>query len=105
VEEFREVHTQLYNSSGTKKAMENFKHELSADIGRDSLAEASKMTGEVLKEAACRMKPNKGDVSTSYTSDALLNAPDGFVHLFASFTFFRSWLVHGTVTLPLLACA
>jgi hypothetical protein len=35
----------------------------------------------------------------------MLNAPDGFFHLLASFTFFRSWLVHGTVTLPLLACA
>ena len=56
-----------------------------------------------MKEAACRMKPSKSDVSASYTSDALLNAPDRFFELLAPV--FRSWLVHGTVTLSLLACA
>lgn len=49
------------------------------------------------------MKPKKGDVSESYTSDAILNAPDILFDLLASV--FRSWLIHGTVTLSLLACA
>ena len=34
---------------------------------------------------------------------AILNAPDTFFDLLAPV--FRSWLVHGTVTLSLLACA
>ena len=49
------------------------------------------------------MKPSKGDVSGSYTSDAFLNAPDSFFDLLAPV--FRSWLIHGTVTMSLLACA
>ena len=56
-----------------------------------------------MKQAACKIKPNKGDVSESYTSDAILNAPDVLFELLAGV--FRSWLVHGTVTLSLLACA
>ena len=103
VEEFRQVYSHLYNSSGTQEAMEVLKDELGAEIGRDSIAEANKITGAIVKEAACRMKPSKGDVSGSYTSDALLNAPDKFFELIAPV--FKSWLVHGTVTLSLLACA
>ena len=48
------------------------------------------------------MKAGKCDVSGSYTSDTLLNAPDVlFDHLAA---IFRSFLVHGTVSIQLLSC-
>ena len=49
------------------------------------------------------MKPSKSDVSSSYTSDAILNAPDVFFDYLA--LVYRSWLIHGTVTLSLLSCA
>ena len=49
------------------------------------------------------MKPGKADVSMSYTSDAILNAPDYFFDLLAMV--FCSWMVHGSVTMSLLACA
>ena len=65
--------------------------------------DANRITGKAVKEAAARMKAKKSDVSGSYTSDAILNAPDNFFDLLAPV--FRSWLVHGTVTLSLLACA
>ena len=39
----------------------------------------------------------------SYTSDAILYAPDCFFELLSQI--FRSWLLHGTVTKSLLACA
>ena len=42
-------------------------------------------------------------ISESYTSDAILNAPDIFFQYMAQV--FRSWLIHGTVSLNLLACA
>ena len=49
------------------------------------------------------MKSGKGDVSNGYTSDAILNAPD---ILFDQLSLvYRSWLVHGTVSKNLLACA
>ena len=49
------------------------------------------------------MKPDKSDVSGSFSTNAILNAPDSFFDLLAPV--YRSWLVHGTVTLSLLACA
>ena len=49
------------------------------------------------------MLPGKTDVTEAYTSDVLLNAPDIlFDHLAAVF---RSYLVHGTVSLQILSCA
>ena len=52
---------------------------------------------------ACKMKPAKSDVSGAFCSDVLLHAPDSvFDHLALVY---RSWLVHGTVTPSLLACA
>ena len=62
-----------------------------------------KLTCKIVKKAACKMKSAKADVSEAFTSDALLNAPDSFFDMVASI--YRSWLVHGTVTLSLLACA
>ena len=61
------------------------------------------MTGQAVKEAACRMKSNKSDISGSYTSEAILNAPDIFFDHLAKV--YRSWLVHGTVTMSLLYCS
>ena len=49
------------------------------------------------------MKKGKSDVSDGYTTDAFLNDPDELSdHLAAVY---RSWLIHGTVTTHLLACA
>ena len=103
VEVFKTVYSELYNSSNTVDQMTDLKQLLQSEISDSCLQHADRITGAVVKEAACRMKPGKSDVSTSYTSDALLNAPDTFFDLL---TFvFRSWLVHGTVSLSLLACA
>jgi hypothetical protein len=83
--------------------MLELKQLLQSEISGNCLQEANRITGAAVKEAACRMKPGKSDVSTSYTSDALFNAPDTFFDILA--LVFRSWLVHGTVSLSLLACA
>ena len=46
-------------------------------IGSDiSVHNTNLVSGQVLQEAACRMKPGKGDVSGSCTSDAILNVPE-----------------------------
>ena len=49
------------------------------------------------------MKASKSDVSGAFSSDALLHAPDSLFGILA--LVYRSWLVHGTVTQSLLACA
>ena len=103
VDKFREVYEQLYNSWDTSEVMNELKKEIFDKVDSRSVLEAEKVTGAVVKEAARSMKPGKSDVSESYTSDAILNAPDSFFDMIA--IIYRSWLVHGSVTLSLLACA
>ena len=68
-----------------------------------SKVEVEKLTGRIVKEAVNKLKAKKTDVSGSYVSDALKNAPDLLYEQLASV--FRSWLYHGTVTPSLLACS
>jgi hypothetical protein len=103
VEKFREVYQALYNSAGSQVEMDKIKAKLSDMIRADSMGEVNKVTGAVVKEAAGLMKAGKSDVSEGFTSDAILNAPDLMYDQLASV--YRSWLVHGTVTTSLLACA
>ena len=108
VEKFREFYEGVYNSSESTEALNEIKKKIQELISVDNEAgisnvEINKITGDILKQAACNMKPKKGDVSEGYTSDALLNGPDILFELLSAV--FRSWLVHGTVTSTLLACA
>ena len=59
VEEFRSVYSALYNSFDTSQQMEELKAELNAKIGPDSILEVDMITGEAVKKAAARMKPDK----------------------------------------------
>ena len=99
VDKFRSVYSALYNSAPTEI------DELWANlvIGNDAITEVNKVTGAKVKEAACRMKPGKSDVSGGYSSDALLHGPDVLFDCLAMAI--RSFLIHGTVTKSLLACA
>ena len=49
------------------------------------------------------MKSQKTDVSSSFTSDCLLQGPDILFEMLASV--FRGWMMHGSVTHTVLACA
>ena len=49
------------------------------------------------------MKPHKGDVTGSFTSDALLHGPMKLFDMLPAV--FGSWFVHVTVCHSLLACA
>lgn len=83
--------------------MLNIKEKLKNMIPADSTKEINKITGKIIKEACLKIKPSKSDVSGSFTSDVLLNAPDIlFDHLSL---IFKSFLMHGTVSLQLLSCA
>ena len=69
----------------------------------DRVSEILKVTTELVKQAACSLKPHKMDVSQGFSSDALLNRPDVLFEILASI--FQSWLSHGNVTRSVLACA
>ena len=69
----------------------------------DLLDPTALLTGAAVKEAASKLRPKKSDVSIGFTSDAILHAPDILFDQLAMA--YRSWIVHGTVTPTLLACA
>ena len=103
VEKFREVYQALYNSAESSAEMNEIKDKVADLIKADSMVEVMKITGAKVKEAACLMKSGKSDVTGGFTSDAVLNAPDLLYEHLAGV--YRSWLVHGSVTPTLLACA
>ena len=103
LEKFKECYEDLYNSAGTEEAMVNIKERLEQLISVTSGNEVERITGKIVKEACSRMKPGKIDVTESYSSDAFLHAPDYLFELLADV--FKSYLIHGTVTLQILSCA
>ena len=103
VGKFREVYSSLYNSSESETEMSALLETVSTLIGDDSLGEVRRVTGSKVKEAVGHLKPQKMDVSGGFASDSLLHGPDVLFDLLA--LIFRSWLIHGTVTPSLLACA
>ena len=100
---FKEVYENLYNSAESINAMNGIKESIMGMIGPESVGEVNRITGSVLKEACCKIKPGKSDVSGGFTSDVLLHAPDLLFEKMAAV--FRSFFVHGDVTLQLLSCA
>ena len=103
VEKFKEVYSALYNSASSEAEMPELVTKVAELIRPESSDEVSKVTGYEVKKAVSQLKSKKGDVSGSFTSDALIHAPDELFDILASI--FRSWLLHGTVTRSLLACA
>ena len=57
----------------------------------------------MVEQAATTLKPHEMDVSQGFSSDALLHAPDLLFSLTS--LIFKSWLLHGTITKSVLACA
>ena len=102
-EKFKDVYETLYNSENSVTEMADIKATVQHRITEEDYKEVEKVTGPVVKIAASSMKKAKPDVSTSYTSDAIRNAPDSLYDHLASV--FRSWIIHGTVSRHLLACA
>ena len=76
---------------------------IESKIEANSALEADLVTVDVVKAAAARLKPGKGDITGSYTSDAIRACPDIFFECLSDV--FRSWIIHGTVTISFLACA
>ena len=106
LDRFRECYEELYNSAGTQHAMNIIKENLKNIIqgNRDqSVKEIQKVTGKLVKEACGRMLPGKTDVTEVYSSDVFIHAPDILFDQLAAV--FRSYLVHGTVSLQILSCA
>ena len=103
VDKFRFVYSGLYNSASTEDEMKALHDKVDKLITVDSVQHVARVTGSIVKEAVCSMRPRKSDVSGCYTTDALLNAPDILFEQLA--VIFRSWLTHGKITPSMLACS
>ena len=88
VDKFRNVYNTLYNSNTSN--MEEIKELLT--LNEEDCLEVKKITGNIVKQAAAKMKPGKNDVTGSFSSEALLNAPDNVFDAIARI--FRSYLIH-----------
>ena len=100
---FRQLYSALYTSTGTEEAMAELKLVVESRVDCTAEKEVRKITGEIVHKASMRMKPGKVDVSESYTSDIFCHAPRVLFDKLAAI--FRSFLVHGTITLSALACS
>ena len=76
VEKFRAIYSALYNSAGIEDEVEVLVRKMERLISPDSLREAAQVTGRLVKLAVSQLKSQKSDVSSSFTSGALLNGPD-----------------------------
>ena len=83
--------------------MVGIKSRVEDSVTKEHLSEVLKISGASVKAAAITMKKGKADVSGSYSSDAIRHAPDSLYEQLA--LVYRSFLVHGSVARPLLACA
>ena len=61
------------------------------------------MTADVVKRAISRLKNDKSDESGDFTSDCIKAAPDELCEILSSL--FRSYLIHGHISINLLKCA
>jgi hypothetical protein len=102
---FKEQYAKLYSSVGNRDATDAKIKDISSKIqsSSTSISEVDKLTGPRLKAAAARLKPGKGDVSNSFTSEVFLHAPDKLFDALAEIM--RMWLVHGHISPMILACA
>ena len=103
LDQFKSIYEKLYNSASTQDAMHEIKTRLQGLINLSCIREVEKITGQVVKEACTKMKPGKTDVSEGFTSDIFLHAPDVLFDQLTSI--FRSYLVHGNMTIQILSCA
>ena len=99
-EHFKETYEKLYNSVDDRSNMEMLKTEVHSLIDSSDSYDLSKVTPEIVREAATRLKSGKSDPSFSYSADCLKNGPNIlFTHL--SFIL-KCFLSHGHVTSFLL---
>ena len=99
-EHFKTKYQQLYNSANDGDEILNVQAETNELVDENSLCDVMKVTTQLVKEAAHKLKPGKSDPVYSFSTDCFKNASDT---LFEKLSLvIKSFLVHGHVTLVLL---
>ena len=97
---FGNIYSNLYNSADDEREMESVKVKVENAINEASLEDVNKVTPDVVKKAAYKLKSVKSDPSFSFSSDCLKNAPDNVFVCLSEIV--QGFLVHGHVTIGLL---
>ena len=103
LEKFRSLYEALYNSAGTQAKVDELLERMNGMIDCRSEGEVRKITAEEVAKACRRMKSGKIDVSQGYSSDVFNHAPPLLCQVLAAV--FKSFLVHGTITVSILTCS
>ena len=103
---FRQCYSDLYNSADRTQELVAVKSHIQ-DIIRGNvhvqLKEANKLNAGIVRAAVEMLKAAKGDVSGYFTSDAIINGPQILFDQLSDI--FKSFVIHGTVTEEVIACA
>ena len=94
----------LYKCSDSSEEMKSIDGHIKHLIqGQNSSEAVEKMSEKVVLDVIHSLKKHKMDVSNSFNSDSLLNAPD--ILSFVLSKVFKCWLYHGKITRSILVCA
>ena len=97
---FKDIYSELYNSVDDMENLFELKNDLENRINFSQLSEVSKVTPDIVKQAAGNLKDNKSDPTYSYSSDCFKHAPDKLFQLLS--ISIQSYLIHGHMTTFLL---
>ena len=97
---FKNIYSKLFNSVDDVENMAKVSHEITNRVSQNDIDDILKVTPEVVKQAAARLKPGKSDPVYSFSSDCVKVDSDRLAELLS--IIFQSYLVHGHVTRFLL---
>ena len=97
---FKDIYSKLFNSVNDVESMAKLSDEIANRVSPSDIDDIMKVTPEVVKQAAAKLKPGKSDPVYSFSSDCLKVNSDRLSELLS--IIFQSYLVHGHVTRFLL---
>ena len=97
---FQTIYSQLYNSVNDAEDLARVSSEVDSKVNSFSLREVGKVTPELVKSAAKKLKPGKSDPVYTFSSDCIKVDSDLLAELLS--IIIRSYLIHGHVTRFLL---
>ena len=97
---FKNIYSELFNSVNDAENMAQVSQEIASRISSKDLDDIEKVTPDVVKQAAEKLKPGKSDPVYSFSSDCIKVDSDRLAELLSMI--FQSYLIHGHVTRFLL---
>ena len=99
-EHFKNIYSQLYNSVDDAEDMARVSTEVENSISSFSLSDVDRVTPDIVKTAAGKLKPGKSDPVYSFSSDCIKVDSDVLAELLS--LIIQCYIIHGHVTRFLL---